>query len=271
MWYLLAVSLLILAFHRPAAIGLLVITLAIAITQQVLQPPAIAGLAVLAAVIAIRRQCHATRWLAAITEGILVLGAIALMLHLMPGFNNTRIVTAVQAGPHSAPFTFYYNLDKALIPFVLLACLPTLFRTDAQPPRYKVWWLLLLLAIPVLLLIATLAGGLAIEPHFPRWLWPFALANLFFVSLAEEALFRGYLQQRLTGWVGSLPALLLTSLLFGMAHIAGGSLLVLFATLAGLIYGLAWQWSGKLWVATWVHFAFNLTHLLLFTYPVLQR
>jgi membrane protease YdiL (CAAX protease family) len=64
---------------------------------------------------------------------------------------------------------------------------------------------------------------------------------------------------------------LIAALLFGLAHFAGGPLLIFFAALAGLIYGLAWQWSGRLWIATLVHFAFNLTHLLLFTYPVLQR
>ncbi len=53
--------------------------------------------------------------------------------------------------------------------------------------------------------------------------------------------------------------------------IFGGLLLVLFATMAGVIYGLAWLWSGRLWVATLVHFSFNMLHLLLFTYPFWQH
>ncbi|MDF5804597.1 CPBP family intramembrane metalloprotease [Pseudomonas aeruginosa] len=67
---------------------------------------------------------------------------------------------------------------------------------------------------------------------------------------------------------GPWPALALASALFGLAHFAGGPLLMLFAGLAGLIYGLAWLWSGRLWVATLFHFGLNLTHLLLFTYPL---
>ncbi|WP_370552243.1 type II CAAX prenyl endopeptidase Rce1 family protein [Enterobacter cloacae complex sp. I2] len=47
-------------------------------------------------------------------------------------------------------------------------------------------------------------------------------------------------------------------------------MLIIFATLAGVIYGLAWMWSGKLWVATLFHFSFNRVHLLIFTYPVLN-
>ncbi|MDQ4371173.1 CPBP family intramembrane glutamic endopeptidase, partial [Pseudomonas aeruginosa] len=124
------------------------------------------------------------------------------------------------------------------------------------------------LAVPALLLLAVGVGLLRPELHAPAWLWQFVLANLFFVSLAEEALFRGYLQQRLGQWLGPWPALALASALFGLAHFAGGPLLMLFAGLAGLIYGLAWLWSGRLWVATLFHFGLNLTHLLLFTYPL---
>ncbi len=52
--------------------------------------------------------------------------------------------------------------------------------------------------MPLLLLVATAAGRLTFEWHFPSWLPAFVLCNLLFVSLAEEVLFRGYLQQRLT-------------------------------------------------------------------------
>lgn len=41
-----------------------------------------------------------------------------------------------------------------------------------------------------------------------------------------------------------------------------------FAGLAGVIYGIAWMWSGRLWVATLFHFGLNLIHLLFFTYPM---
>lgn len=180
-----------------------------------------------------------------ISEALLVLIAGGLFLHLLPGFNNPRQIEEMQVGPNSVPFSFYYNFDKALIPFVLLAALPTLFRTQKFPAPHKILWLLLLAAIPLLLYVAVLLGGLAIEPHWPDWLGSFMLANLFFVSLAEEAFFRGYVQQRLRQKIGGVAALLITSVLFGLAHFPGGMMLVVFATLAGLIYGLAWHWSGR--------------------------
>lgn len=69
----------------------------------------------------------------------------------------------------------------------------------------------------------------------------------------------------------ALLALLLSSVIFGLMHLGGGVLLVVFATLAGVLYGLAWLWSGRLWVATVLHFTLNLCHALFFTYPLLQR
>lgn len=70
------------------------------------------------------------------------------------------------------------------------------------------------------------------------------MANLFFTCMAEEALFRGYLQQRLSQWLSAWPALIITALIFGTAHLAGGMWMVMFATLAGLIYGLDVEWSA---------------------------
>ncbi len=271
MWYLLALSLLFLPFQLRAALALLLVTLGLAVLNHTLTLPAIVVL-LLAGGVALWCRTHPQRTpLTLAAEALLVICAGALLLHKIPGFTNQMVVSGVQVGPLSTPFTFWFNFDKALIPFVLLGCLPTLLKCPAQPPKNPLWWLVLLLMMPLLLLIATFAGGLRVELHLPEWLGSFMLANLFFVSLAEEALFRGWLQQRLGQWLGSIPALLIASLLFGLVHISGGWLLVIFATLSGVIYGLAWLWSGRLWVAALVHFAFNMLHLLCFTYPMWNR
>jgi len=271
MWIVLAGALASLNVTKRFALLLLLAATLMAFHQHVVGVAALPLLAAIGLLAWLRARFAAHRLWQGVTEALMVAIAVALFLHLFPGFYNVKQLDNVRAGPHSAPFSLWFNFDKALIPFVLLACLPTLFKTAASPVRYSWQWIALLIAIPLLLFVAVLPGGLAREPHFPSWLALFMLSNLFFVSLAEEALFRGYLQQRLRQWLGGMPALLLTSLLFGLAHFAGGLLLVVFAALAGIIYGLAWHWSGRLWVSTLFHFAFNMTHLLFFTYPVLQR
>ncbi|MGY3942246.1 CPBP family intramembrane glutamic endopeptidase [Aeromonas tecta] len=201
--------------------------------------------------------------------GLVLLWAIALTLHLVPGFDNPKVLDQVLAGPASVPFNLYLNLDKPLLFFGLLLAWPALLG-EGGPIR---WRPLALLTLPLaaLLLVAWQLGALRPELGLPHWWWLFALNNLLFTCVAEEALFRGFIQQAIVKrsqvWLGILAA----SLLFGAAHLAGGPLLVLFATLAGACYGLAFQLSGRLSVAILLHFLFNFAHLAFFTYPLASR
>ncbi|MNZ32616.1 CAAX amino terminal protease self- immunity [compost metagenome] len=200
---------------------------------------------------------------------LVLLWAMALTLHLVPGFDNLKVLDRVQAGPASVPFTLYLNLDKPLIFFGLLLAWPALLG----PGGTMRWRPLALLILPLaaLLITAWQLGALKPEVGLPHWWWLFAFNNLVFTCVAEEALFRGFIQQgvasRSKPWLG----LLVASLLFGAAHLAGGPLLVLFAALAGACYGLAFLLSGRLSVAIAIHFLFNFAHLALFTYPLASR
>ena len=200
---------------------------------------------------------------------LVLLWALALTLHLVPGFANLKVLDRVQAGPASVPFTLYLNLDKPLIFFGLLLAWPALLG----PGGTMRWRPLALLMLPLaaLLITAWQLGALKPEVGLPHWWWLFAFNNLVFTCVAEEALFRGFIQQgvasRSKPWLG----LLVASLLFGAAHLAGGPLLVLLAALAGACYGLAFLLSGRLSVAIAIHFLFNFAHLALFTYPLASR
>ncbi|KTA84721.1 CPBP family intramembrane glutamic endopeptidase [Aeromonas salmonicida] len=200
---------------------------------------------------------------------LVLLWAIALMLHLIPGFNNLKVLDQVQAGPASVPFNMYLNLDKPLVFFGLLLAWPALLGQGGAI-RWRAL-ALLLLPLAALLITAWQLGALKPEAGLPYWWWLFALNNLLFTCVAEEALFRGFIQQGVAArsrlWLGILVA----SLLFGAAHLAGGPLLMLFAALAGACYGLAFHFSGRLSVAIIIHFLFNFAHLALFTYPLASR
>ncbi|WP_313382569.1 CPBP family intramembrane glutamic endopeptidase [Pantoea sp.] len=272
MWYFLAASLLSLRVNKIISGFLLAVAVGLGYVNQVIDYHALFLLLVVVGnyllMISVGEKSRK------IKEGlscINLLIALALALHLIPGFDNPKVLDSVIAGSQSAPFTMYYNFDKALIPFVLLISMKTLFVAKPAKQSGVLGWALLIVSVPALLLLGVALGGLRIEPHLPAWFAQFALANLFFVSLAEEALFRGYVQQRLTQFISPVLALLITSALFGVMHYAGGWLLVFFAGLSGIIYGLAWMWSGRLWVAVMFHFGLNCIHLLFFTYPFYSR
>jgi len=77
-------------------------------------------------------------------------------------------------------------------------------------------------------------------PIAGAWLFTF-----FLIAVPEELFFRGWLQNLLERRMGRLPSLLLTSLLFGLAHFNKRAAhfnwrYVLLAALAGIFYGRAW-------------------------------
>ncbi|TQI79528.1 hypothetical protein FHU10_0374 [Serratia fonticola] len=272
MWGVLSASLFFLPFNRLIALVVLAAAAAMGVYHHILTPVSLGCLAVIAIAVWLHQQYRQQRMVSFVLELFLVACSIALFYHLIPGFNNQLMVDQDKLGPQSSLYSLYYNFDKSLIPFLLLACLPTLF--NAGKPDRKVGvsaWMILVLCIPAVLFLAVALGGLKVELHMPQWILAFVMANLFFVCMAEEALFRGYLQQRFRQWLGPYPALIITALLFGAAHLTGGMLMVAFATLAGVIYGLAWMWSGRLWVPIVFHFSLNLTHMLFFTYPLYQH
>lgn len=203
------------------------------------------------------------------TQGLILLSAVALTVHLLPGFDNLKLLDKVQASSGNAPFSMYLNLDKPLSLFLLLLAWPLVAGTPKSLPRRKIILLALLFAAtPALLGLASLSGAIHWDPKLPGWWWLFALNNLLLTCVAEEVLFRGALQQYLVKRGGALLGVTLASVLFGLAHLAGGWTLVLFAALAGVLYGLVFQLSGRLWLAALCHFCLNFCHLLLFSYPM---
>ncbi|HIF9103666.1 TPA: CPBP family intramembrane glutamic endopeptidase [Photobacterium damselae] len=203
---------------------------------------------------------------------IFVLGwAIALTIHALPGFHNLLVLEKVITSPDSVPFTLYFNLDKPMIVFGLLLLLPNM--VGDKPIVWQLTakqWLGIGVGLVVLPLVAMGVG--IVKPDFtvPSWIGWFIFNNLLFTCVAEEVLFRGYIQTQLARKLPIVWAIIFASLLFGIAHIAGGVMLVIVAALAGGLYGLSYYWSKKLTLAIAVHFGFNLIHLLFFTYPLLK-
>lgn len=192
-----------------------------------------------------------------------------LLVHAVPGYQGLLLTEAIVLKPGSLPTTLYLNHDKVWVAWSLLSFLPLFQRSDTDIPnlakRHLAW--------PILGFVATLGLALTLglidwQAGIPPFFWMFALSNLINTCVAEEMLFRGVVQRHLMRRWSPLGGLLVASALFGIAHFAGGWEYVAVATVAGLVYGLAYWLSGRLVWSVLVHWALNLTHLLLFTYPM---
>lgn len=94
-----------------------------------------------------------------------------------------------------------------------------------------------------------------------------ALIFFFFAASVEELVFRGYIFQAMEKKWGSLLGLVLTSLLFGFAHIINAikgvtteqTLFFCFALAleAGILLNAAYLWNRRLWLPIGMHWAWN--------------
>jgi membrane protease YdiL (CAAX protease family) len=101
----------------------------------------------------------------------------------------------------------------------------------------------------------------------------FVIAFLFFLiaGATEELIFRGFPFQALVHNLGGFAAVAITSILFGLAHLANPSASA-FSTintiLAGVWLGLAYLLTRSLWLATALHCSWNFAMVFIFGLPV---
>jgi uncharacterized protein len=219
----------------------------------------------------------APRWrrvLAAL--GIVALSA-GLMAHQLPGFNNPRVISSAKFSPDAIPFRLHLNFDKTIVGlFILGFCHSRITRAAEWRTMALRAWPVSAGLIGLLLVLSFSTSYVRFDPKFPRESWLWMMVNLCFTCVAEEALFRGFIQTQLQRlWSGARHgtwfALIVAAMLFGLAHAAGGPAYVALATLAGAGYGWVYLRTGRIETSILTHFALNATHFFWFTYPALQR
>lgn len=194
--------------------------------------------------------------------------SVALAAHLLPGNISWTLWPVRQLSPDAPVYALRLSWDKALVGITLLAWwlrrepVPTEKRS---PDFAAIAIVTTLFAVP----LVAVAGGLVVwNPKWPPGFWLWMLVNVCVISLTEEAFFRGLLQSELVRRFGALFGVAVSSVLFGLVHWPINPLFAVVAGIAGLGYGLAFHFSGRLLVAVLLHAAVNSLHLLLFSYPL---
>jgi len=86
--------------------------------------------------------------------------------------------------------------------------------------------------------------------------------------MAEEVMCRGFLQNSFKEALKSKNLhIILASLFFGLAHFEGGLIYIGLSWLAGILYGYAYDKTGRIMSSMIVHCGINTIHFVFFTYP----
>jgi membrane protease YdiL (CAAX protease family) len=163
--------------------------------------------------------------------------------------------------PHLAIFNKVLLLDAGIYGFIVLRNLDGVgfdlrlrWRDAAIGLREVIFYTPIALALGLSLgflhLHAVLPGPASITG---AWLFTF-----FFIAVPEELYFRGWLQNLLERRIGRTGALLLTSVLFGLAHFNKRAVhfnwrYVLLAAIAGFFYGRAWRRDRRVGASAVTH------------------
>lgn len=206
---------------------------------------------------------------------IIILLISGFLIHIIPGFANSLVIDKERLSPLSCPFSMYLNFDKTIAALVIYITsgLSILEKpVDKKSILYTTFYLSLCAGLVSILGILT--GYIKFEPKLPDILPIWVLNNLLFVCMAEEVIFRGFVQTHLKKFFNEKTNfqtlhITITSLIFGLAHFKGGVLYVILASICGWFYGYAYERTNRILCAMLVHFGLNLIHLTLFTYPVL--
>ena len=201
--------------------------------------------------------------------------AIAFLLHIVPGFNNWKIISDVTLSKDSIPFSMFINFDKPMVGLVIylvyidesLCFQKKLFNKNAM------FWILFCLIFMILLSLKFNYMRFDFKVNNLFFIW--AVNNLFLCCVIEELFFRGWLQVFFQDKLqsikyGSYIAILIAALLFGLIHFRGGYVYILLATIAGIFYGIIYLKTKRIENSIILHFLLNSTHFIGFSYPRLM-
>jgi membrane protease YdiL (CAAX protease family) len=199
---------------------------------------------------------------------------LALGMHVVPGFNNFEFASDINLSPSAASFDIWFNWDKSMFGLFVLGIVlqENLIRNSGDAiSAAKSFLPLAVIGIVAIYLIGVSIGYSSFDFTVTAIFLPWALKNIVFTVLAEEAFFRGLVQnelaKRLNCNYSDHLAVIIGGIVFGIAHFGGGIYYVLLSSLAGILYGYTYKFTGRIEAPIITHFLLNAGHFLIFTYP----
>lgn len=142
-------------------------------------------------------------------------------------------------------------------------------------------WILILL--PILMNIVCIVGAKFVLPEYIDHLYGrtegmlsldkivLLILQLAFLAFGEEIAWRGFYQKQLNIALPIAPAIIITSLIFSIAHMSMGSTLVVaydlvFIFINSVLYGVIFYKTNNVWISAFAHFIANVFAILVIPY-----
>ncbi len=163
--------------------------------------------------------------------------------------------------PHLAVFNKMLLLDAGIYGLLVLRQLDGVgFDLRLRPRDLGIGLRECAFYAPIAIALGLKIGFLRLHPFWPPLpgLTGAFAYTFFFIAVPEELFFRGWVQNLLERRMGARAALLLTSVLFGLAHFNKRSVhfnwrYVLLAAVAGIFYGRAWRQQRRVAASAITH------------------
>ncbi|MEJ2681559.1 MAG: CPBP family intramembrane metalloprotease [Gammaproteobacteria bacterium] len=199
---------------------------------------------------------------------------LSLSFNLISGFSKVAISNNIFIGSSKEPIVFSIYFGK----FAMIVFLTAIAYNKLSHPQEIPRLLLYSLAfggawIPLVLFVGYLLGA-QFEFKIHSSLLLYASMNLFFTCILEEVFFRGLIQNKMKEYLATFTvhhhsiAIGITSLLFGVAHLSGGTKMIIAATIAGIGYGIIYDRTQKIECAIFLHFLLNVSTFITMVYPI---
>jgi membrane protease YdiL (CAAX protease family) len=276
---LLYLSVLLLWLPGKGKVPRWVFTLAAAIffglLSQQIEPGALFSIVLLALAVyvgQIKQENHYIRLIALM--GVFVLG-YAMLKHFAPGFHRLNVLDHVQISRDAIPFSLSLDFDKTIAGILILGLGSKLITKKSE---WQTLFKLLLKNLPLIVFMVIMASLryrlVTIDVKLPDSILIWSVVNLLCVSAAEEAYYRGFLQNTLASFMGNTKyanyaAIGIAGFMFGLDHYPASINYISLVTAAGIGYGWIYFKTKRIEGSILTHFSVNLIHFIFFTYPVL--
>lgn len=232
---------------------------------------------------------QASRPTASATSGGLptLTGALFLRfaLILALGIAMPFVIRAAAPQTSATSAALYANAWVIIVDLVTIAVVASLLRREGQRlgsllafrPADLGWGLVLFGILFVAFFACTFVANLIVYqgpppsgemPSVPLWVGLLSIVAAITIGVAEEVMYRGYLQPRFADRIGRWPGLLLVAAVFGLQHLgfaltspeyAISRVLATFGT--GVVFGLLYLWRGRLMPLIIAHVVLDLIGL----------